>query len=161
MANFKTHFSRTFKEVREAAVTVKSGGYANMCRCEVTELAVAQEAANNETHQALVNFVSDASADRTTITSITKTIADLSTELSKANAAIAALTKKTDNGQNTNDAGSDGNAKKKRKLKKLTTDIHGVKREFKHNDDAFYDPMSYFWTHGFRCQIGHHKLLSQ
>merc|ERR1740136_434571 len=89
-----------------------------MCRCEVTELAVAQEAANNETHQALVNFVSDASADRTTITSITKTIADLSTELSKANAAIAALTKKTDNGQNTNDAGSDGNAKKKCKLKK-------------------------------------------
>ena len=97
--NFKSHFSQAFKEVREAAATVKTGGYTNMCRREVAELAVAQEVANNETHQALANFVSAASADRTTITSLTKTIADLSTELSKANAAIVALTKEMDNGK--------------------------------------------------------------
>ena len=77
--------------------------------------AVAQEAANNETHQALVNFVSATSVYRTTITSLTKTIADLSTELSKANAAIAALPKKMDNGKKNNDANSDGNERKKRK----------------------------------------------
>ena len=155
--NFKTHFSRAFKEVREAAATVKIGGYSNICKREVAELAVVQEAANNETDQAITNFVSAASADRTTIISLTKTIADISTEFFKANAAIAALTKKMDNGKNHNNAGSDGDSKKKRKLKKLITDIYGVKREFKRNDDAFYDPTSYCWTHGFRCRIGHNS----
>ena len=108
-------------------------------------------------HIKLSNFVSAASADSITITSLTKTISDLSTEFSKANAAIAALTKKIDNGQNSNNAGSNGHAKKKCKSKKLATDIHGVKREFKHTDNAFKDPMSYCWTHRFRCQTGNNS----
>ena len=72
MAQIQDHFIRAFKEVREAAATIKTGGYANMCRRKITELAAAQEVANNETHQALLNFVSAASADRTTIIFLTK-----------------------------------------------------------------------------------------
>ena len=71
-----------------------------MCRREAAERADAQEAVNNETQQAIANFVSAASSDRSAITSLTKTIADLSTELAKTNTAISALTKNLGNGKN-------------------------------------------------------------
>jgi len=64
---------------------------------EAVEHAEAQEAVNNATQQALSNFVSVASSDRSTITSLTKTIAELSTELAKVNITIASLTKKIGN----------------------------------------------------------------
>ena len=105
--NFKTHFSRAFKEVRESSSTARTGRYVNICRQEVVERAEAQKTANNETQQALANFVSAASSDLITITSLTKTIADLSTELAKANIAISALTKNGKRKNNPNSTGED------------------------------------------------------
>ena len=99
--NFKSHFSRAFKEVRESASSVRTGGYANLCLREAAERTEAQEAVNAETQLALANFVSAASSDRDTISSLTKTIAKLSQELAKANTAITALTKKLGNGTDT------------------------------------------------------------
>ena len=87
-----------------------------MCRHEIVELAVSQEAANNETHQPLANIVSAAFAYRTTIASLIKTIYDLSTEFPNTNAAITALTKKMDNGKKNKDANSDGNSRIKENL---------------------------------------------
>jgi len=152
---FKTHFSRAFKEVRESSSSVRTGGYANLCLREVAERAEAQEAVNNETQIALANFVSAASSDRNTISSLTKTIAELSKELSKANLAIAALTKKLGNGTSTPSGNGGAKNNKKRKFKNMAIDIHGKEREFVHSDNDFYDPKAYCWSHGFRCRIGH------
>ena len=155
--NFKSHFSRAFKEVRESSSSVRTTGSSHYCQREAAERVEAQNAVNTETQLALANFVSAATADRDTIASLTKTIAKLSHELSKANTAITDLTKQLGNATITPSENGGGRPLRKRKLKNMATDIHGKEREWNHKNNDFYDPMGYCWSHGFRCRIGHNS----
>ena len=86
--NFKAHFARVFKETRRSSRTSKTKGYASNVRSVQSNAALFTEMQQDHT-MALANLAIATQADRTLVAMLTKTIAELSTQVSTLTAKLA------------------------------------------------------------------------
>ena len=86
-SNFKAHFVRVFKENRRSSRTSKTKGYAANVQPTHANAALFAEMQKDHT-MALANLATATQADRTSVALLTKTIADLSTQVSNLTANL-------------------------------------------------------------------------
>ena len=110
-----------------------------MCRQEEAERADTQETVNNETQQALENFIGSiiGSQYHHILNQNNCRSLDGITQGKHCDCSLDQKYPKWKN--NTNSTSGDGR-NKKRKLRNAAVDIHGKDHKWKHNDDIFYDP---------------------
>ena len=106
--NFKTHFSRSFKETRRSTRTSSTEGYVAHVHAAQANIELFTEMQQDHT-LALANLANATQADRTSVALLTKTVSELSSQvalltikISKAQAENARMKK---SGQQSTTAG--------------------------------------------------------
>ena len=85
--NFKIHFSRAFKELRDQSKQAQNIGYRHANTQNSANAAIFAEMKQDHSH-ALENLATATQLDRTTVANVSKTITDLTLQLGQANAKL-------------------------------------------------------------------------
>ena len=87
-SNFKAHFARAFKETQRSSRTSKTKGYEENLQSAQADTAFFTNMQKDHT-LALANLATATQADRTSVALLTKTIAELSNQVSNLTANLA------------------------------------------------------------------------
>ena len=86
--NFKIHFSRAFREIRDQSRQSQHAGYGQSDTQNSAKYAMLAEITQYHSH-ALANLATATQSDRTTVANMSKTITDLTLKLGQANMKLA------------------------------------------------------------------------
>ena len=155
---FKTHFSREFKDFRESNRTAVTAGYAQYCspvglanEAYIAEIDAKNEKFTEEYTAALANLATATSADRATVTALTNTNATLTAQINALYKRIESCTCSATTRNGTPHNGPPRNATPHNGPPRN----HPNQRNRPRGQPANPDPDGYCWTHGYLVAIGH------
>jgi hypothetical protein len=136
--SFQKHFATAHRKAKRKQRTTQSEGYHGANAALQTDTALQSE--NDATIDALANMATAMSADRATMSQLTKSIAELTAQLTAKDSEIASLKNRPRNNNSTTNNTS--------------------RNSHNHNRPPMPDCGGYCWTHGYRVSKQDHTSVN-
>ena len=157
--NFQTHFNTAHRKAKRKQRTTQSEGYhgANAA----IETATTLQAENEAATEALANMATAMSADRTTMSQLTKAITDLTTQLKDKNNEISSLkarlrgTTSNNSDSNNSQSNSNDNNNTNSRYRGNNNSNNNTRTSMWTNGKHIRDTGGYCWTHGYCATADH------